>query len=147
MSVDLLDECANDPETLLVVWLAPLYAVGHVANERPSGGPLPFVLVNHLSSNETVEESISDALVSVHVLTHKSAGNAASRDESLRVHRRIMLLSRYLDDLGEIVMDDGRTATIDFVSGGPPVRAEYGDDLILRRVGRYQLGLSYAPVA
>lgn len=147
MTVDMLDDYVDDVESALVVWLAPLYAVGHVANERKPGGPLPFVLVTEIPGHENIEESTADAVVSLHVLTHKSAGNAASRDETARVARRMGHLSRYLDDLNQIVFDDGRTATIDFVDVAAKfARQEYGDDQILRRVGRYRVGLSYAKV-
>lgn len=146
MTAELLDEDVDDAETVFVSWLTPLYDTpSHVANTRRSGDPLPFVLVNHLDSNESVEESTSDALVSVHILTHKSAGEVASRDEADRVHRRILLLARYLEDVD---LAGGRTATIDFVSVFKrPRREPYGDDQILRRLGRYTIGLSYARIA
>lgn len=144
MSVELLDEAPNDVETVLIAWLSPLYAAGHVANTRRSGGPLPFVLVNHLDSNESIQESTSDALVSVHILTHKSAGEVASRDEADKVHRRILLLARYLEDVD---LADGRKATIDSISVFKSPKPEpYGDDQILRRLGRYTVGLPYAAV-
>lgn len=144
MTAELLDEDVDDAETVFVSWLSPLYAAGHVANRRLSGDPLPFVIVNHLDSNECQEESISDALVSVHILTHKAAGDVASRDEANKVHRRLLLLARYLEDVD---LAGGRKATIDFLDApNRPKREDYGDEQILRRVGRYNLGLSYAKV-
>jgi hypothetical protein len=145
VTAELLDEDVDDAETVFVSWLTPLYSTPeHVANTRRAGDPLPFVLINHLDSNENVEESTSDALVSAHILTHKSAGEVASRDEANRVHRRILLLARYLEDVD---LAGGRKATIDYVNvARRPKREAYGDDLILRRLGRYELGLSYAKV-
>lgn len=145
MTAELLDEDVDDAETVFISWLTPLYdTTNHVANTRRSGDPLPFVLVNHLDSNESVENFTSDALVSVHVLTHKSAGDVASRDEASRVHRRILLLARHLEDVD---LAGGRKATIDFVTVAKrPTREPYGDDQILRRLGRYNLGLSLAKV-
>jgi hypothetical protein len=141
---ELHTETADDAETVVVSWLKPLLAEGHVANARRSGAPLPYYLVTHLDSTENVDESTAEALVSVHVLTHKAAGEVASRDEADRMHRRMLLLARYLDD---VELADGRVATIDFVNvAKSPSREEYGDDTILRRVGRYSLGLSYAEV-
>lgn len=140
MTAELLDEDVDDAETVFVSWINPLYTPGHVANTRRSGDPLPFVLINHLDSVESIEESTSNALVSVHILTHKTEGEVASRDESDRVHRRILLLGRYLEDVD---LAGGRKATIDFLSVvSRPTRQVYGDELILRRVGRYNLGLS-----
>lgn len=144
MTAELLDEAPDDPETVVISWLAPNLVEGHVANTRRSGDPLPFYLVNHLNSNESVEESTSDALVSVHVLTHKRAGEVESRDEADRMHRRMLLLARYLEDVD---LSGGRKASIESVSvASSPKREPYGDELILRRVGRYNLGLSYAEV-
>lgn len=146
MTAELLDEDVDDAEEVFISWLTPLYDTpSHVANTRRSGvDPLPFVLVNHLDSNENVEEFTVDALVSVHILTHKSAGEVASSDEASRVHRRILLLARYLENVD---LAGGRTATIDFVKVFKrPKREPYGDDQILRRLGRYNLGLSYAKV-
>lgn len=141
---EILDVAPDDAETVVISWLKDMLPEGHVANTRRSGDPLPFYLVNHISSNESIDESSSDALVSVHVLTHKSAGEAASRDATTDMHRRILLQARYLDD---VPLPDDRVATIDFVNVAmSPRREEYGDDLILRRVGRYVFGLSYAEV-
>ena len=144
MSAELLGEAPDDSETIIVSWLKDLYPPGHVSTDRRSGAPLPFILVNHLDSTENVEESYSEALVSVHVLTHRSAGNVSSRDETDKMHRRMLLLARYLEDVD---LADGRVATIDHVYVAKhPSRQPYGDDQILRRVGRYNLGLSYAKV-
>jgi len=141
---EVLDEAPDDAETVVVSWLKPLLADGSVANSRRSGAALPFILVNHLASEETIEESSSEALVSVHVLTHKAAGEVESRDQAAEMHRRMLLLGRYLEDID---LGGGRNATVDFVDvAEPPIRREYGDEQILRRVGRYNLGLSYAKV-
>lgn len=141
---ELLDEDVDDDETIAVAWLTPNLATGHVANTRRSGDPLPFYLVTHLSSTDSVEESTSNCLFSVHVLTHKTAGEQASRDEAGRMHRRMLLLARHLE---EVPLAGGRKATIDYVDVAErPRRVEYGDELILRRVGRYRIGLSFAEV-
>lgn len=144
MTAEILTEAAEDVETVLVSWLRPLYPDGHVSNDRRSGDPLPYVLVHHLDSNEDICTSSVDALVSIHVLTHKAAGEVSSRDEMDTVHRRLLLLGRYLEDVALI---GGRNATIDYFDvSSSPKREEYGDEMILRRVGRYNLGLSYVEV-
>ena len=142
MSVELLEEGPDDGETVAISWLSGLHPAGHVANTRRSGGPLPFILVNGLGGTENVEESYFNELVSIHVLTHKTAGEIDSRDETDRMHRRMLLLARYLEDVD---LADGRKATIAFVKVAMhPRREPYGDDQILRRVGRYEIGLDYA---
>jgi hypothetical protein len=144
MPAELLDEAVDDAETVVVSWLKPLLADGNVANTRRAGAPLPYILVHHLDSNESEQESSADALVSVHVLTHKAAGEIASRDEADRMHRRMLLLARWLEDVD---LGAGRKATIDFVNvSKSPKKEEYGDDQILRRKGLYSIGLSYAKV-
>ncbi len=144
MATELLDEEPDDAETAVIAWLAPNLAEGHIGNARRSGDPLPYYVVIHLDSEECVEEGSADALVSVHVLTHKSAGQEASRDEASRMHRRMLQQARYLEDVD---LGGGRLATIESISVfKSPKREDYGDEQILRRVGRYNIGLSYAKV-
>jgi hypothetical protein len=141
---EILGEDVDDDEAITISWLAPLLAEGSVRNTRRAGGPLPFYLVNHLSSEDSVEESYSDTLLSVHVLTHKSAGDVANRDEANRMHQRMLLLARYLED---VALPGGRTATIEFVDVAErPRRTDYGDENILRRTARYKFGLDFAEV-
>ncbi len=147
--VELIDEDISDPETVLISWVAPLYphttgARQAVANYRDGGDPLPFVLVNELNSGESVEESDVDALLSVHILTDQSLGQIALRDEAEKVHRRIKLLAR---ELPLVPLGDDRFATIDYVRVvHRPHREDYGATSILRKVARYQMGLSYARI-
>lgn len=139
---ELLDEAPDDSETVVISWLKDLHPAGHVANTRRSGGPLPYIVVQTIDSSESVDESSMNALVSVHVLTHRSAGEVSSRDETMRMHRRMLLLARYLEDVD---LGGGRNATIAFMKiAEHPTRREYGDEQILRRIGRYELGLDYA---
>lgn len=144
MTVEILDEDVDDDEAVAISWLKGLLPTGNVANTRRSGAPLPFYLVNHLSSNDSVEESYSDTLLSVHVLTHKSAGDLENRNEANRMHQRMLLLARYLED---VELPGGRTATICFVDVAErPARRDYGDENILRRTARYNFGLDFAKV-
>lgn len=141
MTAELLDEGPEDGETVVIAWLWDLLDEGHVANTRRSGGPLPFILVHQIDGKECLEESTLDALVSVHVLTHKAAGEPESRDQTDAMHRRMLLLGRELPD---VPLADGRCASIESVSVFKhPRREPYGDDQILRRIGRYKIGLSY----
>lgn len=144
MTAELLVEAAEDAETVVIAWLKPLLSDGSVRNVRRSGGPLPFILVNHLKTIECVEESQADALVSVHVLTHKASGELDSLEKTNDMHRRMLLLARYLEDVD---LGGGRKASIDYVDvAEAPKREPFGDDQILRRVGRYNIGLSYVKV-
>lgn len=139
-----VDDGPDDAETVVVSWLSPLLPAGQVSNTRAAGAPLPYILVNHLDSTEIVEESTADALVSVHVLTPKSSGEVFLRNQADRVHRRMIRLALWLED---VPLSGGRFATIESVrvaQGMAPV--PYGDDQILRKVGRYRLGLDYATV-
>lgn len=139
MSVELLDEGPDDAETVFISWLKPLR---RTAVERVTDEPLPMTVVNTISWKETVEESTAEAVVSVHTLCAKTLGRTAARDEADKTHRRILLLARYLEDVD---LAGGRKATIDFVDvfEGPKWQP-YGDDQILRKVGSYRIGLSYA---
>lgn len=137
------EEGPDDAESVVISWLSPLLPPGQVAITRYPNDPLPFILVNHLDSNESVEESWSDALVSVHILTRKTRGNEAEAAKNAeKVHRRMLRLAEWLEDVD---LPDGRKATISSVSVAKgPKWVPYGDDQILRKVGRYTIGLDYA---
>lgn len=139
MTAELLDEGPDDPEKCFIAWLSPLR---RTANTRRSGDPLPFTLVTHLSGGESMGLSTVDALVSVHTLSDQSLGEDNAAYESDMTHRRLLLQARYLEDVD---LAAGRIATIDYLDVFEnPVRKPYGNDQIIRYVGRYTLGLSYA---
>jgi len=137
---EVLDEAPDDPEEVFIAWLKPLR---RTANTRRSGDPLPFTLVCHIAGEEI--DGYADAVVSVHTMCNKALGEDAAKDEAELTHRRIMLQARYLED---IVLSDGRIATVDYVNVFEmPHWVEYGDDQILQKIGRYRIGLAYVAVA
>jgi hypothetical protein len=137
---DLLDEAPDDIEEALVSWLTP---VNRAAISRRTGDPLPFILIRHLDGSEKVDEGIADHIVTIRTLCARSGGEVAARNESLRTHRAMLELARYLP---EVSLSGGRIATIDYlkVTESPRWMA-YEDDQILCKLARYQIGLSYAP--
>ena len=146
-SVEILDEGPDDVETVVISWLRPLLPNGQIANGRLPDDPLPFIGVNHLTGEECVEESYVDELVSVHVLADRglgNSGNLACASLMSGVHRRMLLLARYL----EPVVVDGRPADIEYVDVHMRPRWEpYGDEQILRKLARYRVGLAYAKLS
>jgi hypothetical protein len=149
LSIELSEYVVTDPETALIAHLAPLHphsvgTVQKVSNYRESGWPLPFVLVQELPGEESVDESDVNALISVHTLVHKAAGRAALRDETDRTHRRMLWIATTLPT---VALSGGRHAEFDYVRVvSRPHAEDYGDEQILRKVGRYGIGLSYARV-
>ena len=128
---ELLDEGPADIETIVVQWLQPLR---RTTNTRRAGDPLPMTVVETISGTESIEESSADPVVSVHTLCRKSLGEDNARDEMLKTHKRMLLLARYLDQFD-----------IDYLRVFQYQRREpYGDDQIIRYVGRYQFGQSYS---
>lgn len=141
---ELLDEGIADPEFALIAHLKGLHPPGHVANERKSGGPLPFILVHELPGAESVEESDVDALLSVHTLIHKAEGRVEASRIADETHRAMLHIARHLPG---VELSNGRWAEFDYVNiVTTPHWEEYGDDQILRKVARYQLGLSYVRI-
>lgn len=139
MTAEILDEGVDDAQEVIIAWLQPLR---RTAGIRRLGDPLPFTLVEHITGEEV--DGYSDEVVSVHTLCDRALGEDAAKEETERTHRRMMLLARYLEDV-ELI--DGRTATIDYVNVfQSPIWVEYGDAQILRKVGRYKIGLSYTNV-
>jgi hypothetical protein len=154
VTAELLDYGPDDVETILISHLKPmltnpLFAGGNVANSRLAGDVLPFILVNHLDGEEDEDCGETDELVSVHTLFPKQSGSATARrnfrDGARDVHQRMLLLARYLVD---VPLPSGRNADIDFVKVFKrPTNVDYGDAEILRKVGRYRIGLSYAKLS
>lgn len=135
---EILNEAPDDAEEVVIAWLTPLR---RTAQTRVSGEVLPFTLVTHLDGTEDVDCGYADDVVSVHTLCDKKLGEDAAKQEAEDTHRRMLLLARYLED---VVLTDGRIATIDYCTVFRRPRWEpYGDDQILRKVGRYKLGLAY----
>jgi hypothetical protein len=136
----LLDEAAEDIEEAVVAWLNPLRRSSAF---RRTGDPLPFTLVTHVAGKECVEEGTADPIVSVHTLCDKALGEDAAAAECKNTHRRMLLLARELPD---ITLTDGRIVSIDYCEVVESPIWVFYSDLILRKVGRYQIGLSFVAV-
>lgn len=147
LAVDGLDEDADPVEDIVISWLAPLLPIGQVADARIPGENLPFILVVHLDGDEDVDCSAVDDLVSIHCLYPKGLGQAnrkACSDFSRIVHRRMLKLARELEPSDV----DGRPVAVDYVKVFARFKfVEYGDEQILRMVGRYRIGQSYANIS
>lgn len=145
MSIEILDEGLEDGQIIAIAWLKDMFP-GRVRNTRKPDDPLPFVLVEHLSTTENVEESTGVALVSIHTLSDKALGYSAASGHATDIHQRMLLLGRYLED---VPLSGGRMASIDFVDVAMyPKWEQYGDGTqILQKIGRYRIGLSYAKLS
>ena len=146
-SVELHDEGPEDDELVVIAWLRPLLPDGQIANARPLDAPLPFIVVNHLESNDSVDMGWSDDLISVHCLYPKGNGNAnrkAAAKFAADVHRRMLLLAVY----HEPVQIGARVADVDYCDVAMRPRWEpYGDEQILRKIARYRMGLGYVKLS
>lgn len=141
MPIDLLNEAAEDAEELIVAWLTPLRRSGAI---RHSGDPLPFTLVTHIAGSESVDEGLADPVVSVHTLCDKNLGEDAALAECKLTHRRMLDLGRNLRD---ITLTDSRIANVDYLEVVESPIWVYYSDLVLRKVGRYRIGLSFVAVS
>ena len=136
MTVPLGNYAPEDIETLIVAHLKPLRRCDI---ERKPGDPLPFTLVNHIAGTESTNEGTADPVISVHTLCDKVTGAPAARDEATRTHRR--MLSLLVDPT--IVLSGGRLVAVQYLDVVEQPRWEYYSDTILRKVGRYRIGLPY----
>ena len=140
-SPTLLDECAEDAEELITAWMT---AVRRSGSARQVGDPLPFTLINCITGTEDADLGIADPVVSVHTLCSKALGWGAAKDEAALTHRRMLELARYRDT---ITLNSARAAEVDYITVFQhPIWVTYEDTQILRKVGRYTIGLSYVPV-
>jgi hypothetical protein len=140
LSAPLLPSYAEDVEELIVAWLSPLRRTG---SARLEGDPLPFTLVNGLPGTEDPNVGLAAPVVQVETLCARTLGWAAAKNESNLTHRRMTLLARSCD-CGGIILSDGLQAAIDYVTvDNSPSWLDYEDVMILRKVARYTIGLSY----
>jgi hypothetical protein len=139
VSVELAFYAAEDAEELIVAHLIPLRWSSAF---RKAGDPLPFTLVTHIAGTESVGEGRADPIVSVHTLCDKALGVDAAMTESRNTHRRMLLLANGID---AVTLTGGRIAGIDYLEVVESPRWEFYSDGILRKVGRYQIGLAYVP--
>ena len=137
MTVDFALYAAEDVQTAIVAWLAPLR---RTAFERTAGDPLPSCVVELIAGTESVGQSFSDPVVSVHTFCDKALGAPAARDECAKTHNRMLLLF----DEHQITIGT-RVVGIDYLEVTESPRWEYYSDNILRKVARYRLGLPYVP--
>ena len=136
----LSDVAPGDVEEVVVAWQMPLRRAG-VA--RTPDDPLPFTLVNHIAGTENVDEGTADPVVSVHTLCDRTLGFGVAALECSHTHSRMLRLARHLDD---ITLTGGAVVSIDYlIVVESPIWQPYEDNQIIRKVGRYQIGLCYTP--
>ncbi|MGV0785111.1 hypothetical protein [Mycolicibacterium sp. XJ775] len=139
MTAPMLGEDAPDAEDFTACWLQPLL---RAAVERKTDDVLPFATIQRVAGDDDPDCGTDDPVVQVDIL---GLGVVAAKTAANEVHRRMLLLFR---DCSDVIMSDGRTANLDFGRTlMKPVRMPYGDDKIVRYVGRYHLALSYVTVA
>ena len=140
MTVLLADQAADDVEEILVAWFTP---VRRSAVERVTGDPLPFTAIVHVAGSENVDEGTAAPIVSVHTFTDKALGRVNLKTETQTSHSRMLRLATHCD---VITLKSGRKVGVDYVDVvESPLYMPYGDDQILRKVGRYEVGLTYVP--
>lgn len=131
----------EDVEELLIAWLSPLRRTG---NERIAGEVLPYTLVHQVGGEENMDEGTAAPMVSIHTMTNKRLGRANMKTEAKATHNLMLRLGMHCD---AIQLSDGRLVGVDYVQViESPIYTPYNDEQILRKVGRYEIGLTYASV-
>jgi hypothetical protein len=142
VTVSLNEDMADDAEEVVIAWMAPLRRSATVRD--PLNDPLPFTLITHIGGGEIEEESIAEPILSIHTLCDKQLGWSAAKEQCRLTHRRMLWLARHLEN---IPLTDGRIAGVDYVETLELPRWEpYGDDQILQKIGRYQIGFTFVAV-
>jgi hypothetical protein len=135
----LLYQAPDDVEEAVIIWLSSL---GRVAITRRTDDPLPFRIVRNIAGDESVDMGTAETVVQIRTLCDKALGEDAARNECDKTHRAMLTIARELPD---IPLSNGRNATIDYLTVfESPHWMDYGNDQILCKLARYQLGLSYA---
>jgi len=73
-------------------------------------------------------------------LCDKSLGLKAAAAECKVTHRRMLYLAQHISD---VTLANTRLVNVDYVNVVESPRWEYYSDLILRKVARYAVGLTY----
>jgi hypothetical protein len=129
---------APDVEMLIAAWLAPIRRSG-VAYR--TGDTRPFALISRIGGDENFWIRTDDPIVSIHTLCDLSKGYDAAAVEAQITHDRMLELAW---TLGPVVLPDGSHVCVDYVKViQAPVWRDYEDVTILRKVGRYKIGLPY----
>lgn len=131
----------DDVEAALATWFAPIRR-SSVAWETGDG--LPFTQIIHISGSEDIEIGYADPIVQLDTLADKKLGWVNARNEAATTHQRMLYLGFYQPQ----ITLSGRTFGVDYVKViESPHWIPFGDPNILRKVGRYQVGLQYVPVS
>ena len=77
----------------------------------------------------------------MHTFVAKSAGTVVLRDEAAKTHRRMLLLN----DRPQITIGT-RLVSVDYVEVVEPQIPVFYSDTVIRKVGRYRVGLPYVAV-
>ncbi|MGU3650689.1 hypothetical protein [Mycolicibacterium sp. A43C] len=137
----LLDEDAPDVEDFVSCWLQPLLRAGI---ERKKDDPWPFALVQRIDGSDSPESGLDDPVVQIDVL-YRAVGPdvdaAAGKIWANKVHRRMTKLGVEYPD---VTLSDGSVSGLDYLRVLRRMKREpFGDDMVVRYVARYALGLSY----
>lgn len=137
MTVELLDEEAPDETDFVICWLQPLLRSGTI---RDSADEFPFAAVQRVAGGDDPDECLDEPVVQIDILAE---GVQAAKLIARRVDRRMKLLARKRPD---VTLSDGSIANAEFCRTlQKPIPMPYKNELIIRHVARYELGLSYAP--
>ncbi len=129
---------APDVEMLVAAWLAP---IGRSGVAFRSKDPLPFRLISRIGGDEDFFTRLDDPIVSVHTLCDLGRDYAAAAAEAQTTHDRMLELAW---TLGPVTMPDGSQVAVDYVKVfQPPMWRDYEDVRVLRKIGRYKIGLPY----
>lgn len=106
--------------------------------ERKTTDPLPFRLITQITGTESVGENTADVVVSIHTLCDKAQGATAARDEAKLTHRRMLKLITE-----PAIIIGTRTIAVQYLEVVEQPTWQYYAENVLRKVGRYRIGLPY----
>jgi len=136
----LLEGAPDDVEDALVAYFTPMR---RSSNTWETGDALPFTLIYAISGTEEPEVGIADPVVQIDTLVDKSLGPVNARNEARATHRAMLYLAFYQPLLNL----NGRMFGVDYVKVvESPTWKPFGITTVLRKVGRYQIGLQYVPM-
>lgn len=130
----------DDIEAALAAYFAP---IRRSASVWETGDGLPFTIITHLTGSEDPEVGFADPVVQVDTLADKELGWVNARNEARTTHQAMLYLARYQPS----IVLSGRVFSIHYMLvTESPHWVPFGDIGILRKCGRYQIGIEYVPI-
>jgi hypothetical protein len=143
VTVELLGYDAPSGIELLIAWLLPLSDMDdrEIGAERPSGGPLPYSMVQCVAGSD---DKVTDT--GIYQVDDFAATFSEAEANSRLTRRRILALGPPLCPQRRVTISTGTYYADSVLTSVKPHWEDYGDNTVFRFVSRYAIDLRMVAV-